>query len=215
MRGALVSWRLTVACGLRCNVAKVPYPLMVFKEAFSQPAVRTVCLFCSAPLGSGGQCSDPSHYDKSHTGTEAALAPPAPNTTWSTNRVDLLNDPNSNAPPDVKAANRADINDSIETVSAIAARNTQRDRHAEAHALRDRVMADYVPGKRHEPKRLAEAHPDVSLRQIRKWIAQLRKAAAAPPLNTAAPPDWRTVFQGETLRHQNRRAARSSKKPKG
>jgi hypothetical protein len=130
-----------------------------------------------------------------------------------TNRAELLNDPK--APPQVRDAIRADINHSIETVAAMAARNTQRDRHAEAHALRDRVMADYVPGKRGEPKRLVRAHPDVSVRQVRKWIAQRRKAAATPAPNTAAPPDWRTVFHGETLRHQNRQAARNPKKPKG
>lgn len=130
-----------------------------------------------------------------------------------TNRADLLNDPKT--PTAVRDEIRADINHSLETVAAIAARNTQQERHADTghRKARDRVMADYVPGKRHEPKRLEKAHPDVSIRQIRKWIAQLRKAATAK--STSKPTgDWQRVVYGEMLRRQNRLAGRRPKKPK-
>jgi hypothetical protein len=123
-------------------------------------------------------------------------------------KPEALADPNT--PPDVKAKIRADMNYSLETVAEVGARN--RGKWATRYELRDRVMADYVPGKRHEPKRLARQH-NISRRQIEKWIAQLR--ATAGKSASRAPTDWRDVYHGEALRHHYSVLGRRPKKPKG
>jgi hypothetical protein len=72
-------------------------------------------------------------------------------------------------------------------------------------------MADYVPGKRGEPKRLAKLY-GVEERQVRKWIEQLRRT---PPRGSEAVPDtWRAVVEGQMLREQCRLAGRQRHKPK-
>jgi hypothetical protein len=126
-------------------------------------------------------------------------------------KPETLADPRTS--PEEKAEIRADINHSLETVADVGARNRQQGRWATRYKLRDRVMADYEPGKRHEPKRLLKAHPDVSMQQIRKWIAQLRTTAAKPA--PSPPTHWRDVYYGEALRHQYHLAGRRPKKPKG
>jgi transposase-like protein len=131
-----------------------------------------------------------------------------------TNRAELLNNPNT--PGQVKDAIRRDINQSKETVAAIAQRDTQRERHAENHERRDRVLAGLVRDQRGKPKygeakRLAKLH-GVDVRQVQKWIQQVRKSSARPA--TALFDDWSTVIEGEMIREQNRAAARRPKKSK-
>jgi hypothetical protein len=123
----------------------------------------------------------------------------------------------SDTPSDVKAKIRADIKDSLETVAEVGARNRQQGRWATRYELRDRVMAGLQRDasgkpKRKEPKRLAREH-NIPVRQIEKWIAQLRATAAKPALR--APTDWRDIYHGEALRHHYRLLGRQPKNPKG
>ena len=123
----------------------------------------------------------------------------------------------ADTPDDVKAKIRADINHSLETVAAISARNRQQGRWATRYEKLDSVMASLQRDasgkpKRGEPKRLARDH-NLPVRQIEKWIAQLR--ASAVKLAPHASTDWRDVYHGEALRHQHRLLGRHPKKPKG
>lgn len=132
-----------------------------------------------------------------------------------TNKAKLLTDPNT--PADIKDPIRRNINQSLETVMAIAQRDTQQERHAENHQRRDSVLADLRcddsgKAKRGEPKRLAGLH-GVPVRQVQKWIEQRRKAMARPAIGPM-PDDWTTVIEGEMLREQNRAAGRHPKKSK-
>jgi transposase-like protein len=117
-----------------------------------------------------------------------------------------------NTPADERKRIISDVKDTIDITKSIADRNSQVGRHEANHARRDRVMADYVPGKRGEPKRLASLH-GVSRRTVEKWIDQLR--AAAPAGSAAVPDDWRTVYVGQRLRQQNSVAGKKRRARKG
>jgi hypothetical protein len=120
-----------------------------------------------------------------------------------------LNDPKT--PPEEKAEIRRAINSSIDIAQSITEhRAAQPARHAENHAERDRVMADWVRGRAGERKRLSELH-GVPKTRIKKWMEQLRK----PPAAELPADDWRTVAYGQMLSHQNRQSGRRPKKPKG
>lgn len=115
-------------------------------------------------------------------------------------------------PADERKRIISEVKETIDIVKAIADRNAQVGRHEANHARRDRVMADYVPGRRGEPKRLASLH-GISRRTVEKWIEQLR--TAAPKGGEAVPSDWRTVYVGERLRQQNRVAGKKRHESKG
>lgn len=133
------------------------------------------------------------------------------------NRVDLLNDPN--APAADRDAVRADFHTSVEVARDIAQRNTQQARHEKNHAKRDRVLADMKRDARGgpargEPKRLADLH-GVSLTRVRKWIEQDRAGKPTTPTSPRLQwetTDWQTIYHGEALRAQQRRAGRARKK---
>ena len=115
-------------------------------------------------------------------------------------------------PADERARIISEVKDTIDIAKAIADRNSQVGRHEANRARRDRVMADYVPGKRGEPKRLASLH-GVSQRTVEKWIEQLR--GAAPIGSAAVPDDWRTMYIGQRLRQQNSVAGKKRHGRKG
>lgn len=136
------------------------------------------------------------------------------------NRIDRLHDPKT--PAEERDEIRRDFKTSLETVEQIENRNTQTERHAANHQLRDRVMAGLQVDacgkpKRGEPKRLADLH-GLPIRKVRKWIEQLRNKSAISPSTWRSEwdtADWQTVYYGEALREQNRVAARAKKKSKG
>lgn len=121
----------------------------------------------------------------------------------------VLNDPKT--PAEVRDKIRRGINTSLDIAAKVpAARKQQERRHAANREKRDRIMADWVPGRRGERRRLAKLH-GVSDIQIKKWMEQLRKAAPTP--RESAPRDWRAVYYGKQLQHQYRIAGRTPKKP--
>jgi hypothetical protein len=114
-----------------------------------------------------------------------------------------LADPNT--PPEERERLKHDAEASIAAARDTAERDTQRARHEANHARRDQVMADYVPGKRGEPKRLARLH-NVPTRTVETWIRQMK--VRVPVIDDAAWNDWRAVYIGEGIRHRNRLAGR-------
>jgi hypothetical protein len=111
---------------------------------------------------------------------------------------------------------RRDANTSIDVAKTHYQRNTQKGRHGENHEKRARVMielrcAQNGKPERGEPSRLAQRH-HVSVKQVRKWIEQLRELASKG--TGELPDDWRTVYVGEGIRHKYRLAGRLRHKPK-
>lgn len=133
-----------------------------------------------------------------------------------TNRATLLNDPNT--APKVKGEILRGVNHAVEVLKSEARRNTQQGRWAKSKALRAAVMADYVPGKRGEPKRLQSkavklsGREDFPIKTVREWISDSRRPAKAPP--GPIPRTWNAVIEGEMLIRQKRKAANTRPKKK-
>jgi hypothetical protein len=120
-----------------------------------------------------------------------------------------LADPSTPARERLRIEERA--NWAVGAARDAADRNTQLRRHAENHERRAKVMQGLrrdANGKplRGEPKRLAGANPGVTVRQIQKWIEQLRQPALSG--GEVLPDDWSTVYYGEAVLQQTREAGR-------
>lgn len=125
-----------------------------------------------------------------------------------------LHDPNT--PPEEKDRIRRRLNHYVDVVRSEAERGRSiKQRRWGISELRDRVMADYVPGKYGQAKLLRQkaaklsGRPGFPLRTVQGWIEDARKAPKAAP--DAIKATWKAVAEGQLLSRQRREAAQKRK----